>query len=278
MRPFILATLVLLSSAVLVLFVLEGAKDKQNVKPLLEVGGKTLKDVAETTTSPIKITTLQETKLGRQLISRFRRLPTHHPSVRRVRRIARRLVKHRSRKDIFYQVDVINSSSPNALAFPGGFILVTTGLLALASEEDDDAELAWVLGHEMMHIEKRHALVQMRLWLAKKVWGRQPFGITQAGDVIEHLLRLTYSENMELEADKGGIALMKKADFNPKLALRLIDKMNKYFGYMKKATTQQSRNPLLIGITLTKQTLHDYLATHPHWLTRKERISKLLQR
>lgn len=51
---------------------------------------------------------------------------------------------------------VVDSPTPNAMAMPGGVVLVTTGLLKFLQSED---ELAIILGHEVAHIEERHAML-----------------------------------------------------------------------------------------------------------------------
>ena len=59
------------------------------------------------------------------------------------------------RADIPYHFAVLNSNEPNAFATPGGYVFVSIGLLRMVRNE---AELAGVLGHEIAHIAKRHAL------------------------------------------------------------------------------------------------------------------------
>src|SRR5215471_3425576 len=52
---------------------------------------------------------------------------------------------------------VIEGDTPNAFALPGGFIFIYTGLIKLASEED---ELAAAIAHEIAHIAARHITKQ----------------------------------------------------------------------------------------------------------------------
>ncbi len=51
---------------------------------------------------------------------------------------------------------VLESSTPNAFSAPGGYVFITTGLLALL---DNEAQLAAALAHEIGHITGRHSLV-----------------------------------------------------------------------------------------------------------------------
>lgn len=53
-----------------------------------------------------------------------------------------------------YEFVVLNNSVPNAWALPGGKIAINRGLL---TELESEAELAAVLGHEIVHAAARHS-------------------------------------------------------------------------------------------------------------------------
>ena len=63
-----------------------------------------------------------------------------------------------SEVDLPYEFTVLNSSVPNAWALPGGKIAINRGLL---TEIRSEAELAAVLGHEIVHAAARHSAQQM---------------------------------------------------------------------------------------------------------------------
>jgi len=65
---------------------------------------------------------------------------------------------------------VLNSSVPNAWALPGGKLAINRGLL---TEINSEAELAAVLGHEIVHAAARHSAKQMErgTWLQIGVIG-----------------------------------------------------------------------------------------------------------
>ncbi|MEL6368537.1 MAG: M48 family metalloprotease, partial [Pseudomonadota bacterium] len=58
-----------------------------------------------------------------------------------------------------YEFVVLNNSVPNAWALPGGKIAINRGLL---DEMQSAAELAAVLGHEVVHAAARHSAQQMQ--------------------------------------------------------------------------------------------------------------------
>jgi predicted Zn-dependent protease len=72
---------------------------------------------------------------------------------RYVESVGRALVVNSPRQDVPYSFQIVEMDEPNAFALPGGHIFVSRGLLLLANSE---AELAYVLGHEMGHVAARH--------------------------------------------------------------------------------------------------------------------------
>ncbi len=76
-----------------------------------------------------------------------------------VERIGQRLVPNSERPNIPYKFQVVRDNQVNAFATMGGYVYITTGLMAKANNE---AELASVISHEIGHIAARHAVNQMK--------------------------------------------------------------------------------------------------------------------
>jgi predicted Zn-dependent protease len=74
-----------------------------------------------------------------------------------VNRVGQNLVRNSDVK-VPVSIKVLETDEPNAMALPGGFFFVNTGLLKLAQNE---SEVAGVMGHELAHIAARHATRQM---------------------------------------------------------------------------------------------------------------------
>ena len=142
--------------------------------------------------------------------------------------VGMRLAKVSHRPDLPYAFKVVNDSSPNAFAMPGGNIAITRGLLvALANE----AQLAAVLGHELGHVTARHSVQNLQRGILLNV-GLQVLAISssgtsysgaarQAGQVAGSILDSSYSREQEREADRLGIDYMVKAQYSPKGAVEL---------------------------------------------------------
>jgi predicted Zn-dependent protease len=127
-----------------------------------------------------------------------------------------------------YEFTVLNNSVPNAWALPGGKIAINRGLLI---ELRSEAELAAVLGHEIVHAAARHTAKQMSrnllmqgLVVATSVaTDDSSYGdlVVGGASVAAQLITTKYGRGAELESDKYGMRYMSKAGFDPQGAVAL---------------------------------------------------------
>jgi predicted Zn-dependent protease len=133
-----------------------------------------------------------------------------------------------SDRSLPYEFVVINDSTPNAWALPGGKIAVHRGLL---TELDSEAELAAVLGHEIVHAAARHGAKSMQrgmvlqgaLVAASVTADDSPYGsllMTGAGLSLQ-LLNQKYGRDAERESDRYGMLYMSRAGYDPAAAVTL---------------------------------------------------------
>jgi len=120
---------------------------------------------------------------------------------------------------------VIQTQTVNAFATVGGYIYITTGLIAFSETED---ELAGVLAHELAHITRRHVAKRVEKekyinigLLATMVAGILIGGDTQAkqaiiagGQTAAYALSMKYSRDDEEDADRTGAVFADKAGYN----------------------------------------------------------------
>jgi len=117
-----------------------------------------------------------------------------------------------TRKPFPYRAYVVDYPAPNAMALPGGVILVTRELLTTLQSE---SELVGVLAHEIGHIERGHCFDTVRFELLARKVGAEPLGAL-ADIAAQVLLRHSYSKTMEHEADAYAFELMTNGRYDPR--------------------------------------------------------------
>ncbi len=133
-----------------------------------------------------------------------------------------------SDRELPYEFVVLNNSVPNAWALPGGKIAINRGLL---TELDSEAELAAVLGHEIVHAAARHSAQQIsRSMLSQALvvaaavatsdsdYGNLAIGGAALG---AQLINSRYGREAELESDEYGMRYMSRAGYDPQGAVDL---------------------------------------------------------
>jgi len=186
----------------------------------------------------------------------------------RVVNVGQRIANVANRDDFNWEFALVESKEVNAFCLPGGKVVVYTGILSIA--EDDD-ELATVISHEIGHAIARHGAERMSLGMVTTVvgvaaniaLGRNGNSDTQKMFNIAYGLGATYgvilpySRMQELEADEIGIDLMFKAGYDIDKALSFWVKMQNNAGDKK---------------------ISEFTSTHPSENTRIENIRKVISR
>ena len=148
-----------------------------------------------------------------------------------VNRVGQKLARVSDQPQLPYEFVVLNNSTPNAWALPGGKIAVNRGLLVML---EDEAELAAVLGHEIVHAAARHSAASMSqqqvLGAGLAVLGATTKD-TAYGDLVNLGSQLggsayiaRYGRGNELESDEYGMKYMAAAGYDPQGAVRLQKK------------------------------------------------------
>jgi predicted Zn-dependent protease len=151
----------------------------------------------------------------------------------------------------------------NAFALPGGKVGVYTGIMDIATTDD---ELATIIGHEIAHVTARHGSERMSQGIAAALIG---VGINAAlkddkhrdewtvayGAASTYALAIPFSQGHELEADEIGVIYAAKAGYNPEAAVEF---------WMKMSLVKQGKEP------------SPFLSTHPSDFKRIDRLEALM--
>ena len=150
---------------------------------------------------------------------------------RYVASLGQSLAKVSDQPELPYEFVVLNDSTPNAWALPGGKVAINRGLISML---DDEAQLAAVIGHEIVHAAAGHSAAQMTrqtfIGMGSVALGAVAQN-TQYGDLImmgsqygSGALNAHYGRDDELEADEHGIKYMERLGYDPKAAVELQEK------------------------------------------------------
>jgi predicted Zn-dependent protease len=146
-----------------------------------------------------------------------------------VNRIGQNLVRN-SDAQVPFTIKVIDSDVVNAMALPGGFFYVNSGLILAADEE---AEVAGVMAHEIAHVAACHAareqsranLMQLASIPLIFVGGGIGYAGYEAAGIGGMFGILKFSRNFEAEADYLGIEYMYRSGYDPSAFVSFFEKV-----------------------------------------------------
>lgn len=139
-------------------------------------------------------------------------------------------------------IEIANVPMVNAVALPGGRIILFDGLIQAAASGD---EVAGVLGHELGHVRHRDTMAGLMRQLGLSVVLGGFSG--DVGGYVNGLLSLSYGRDAEARADVASIATMKAANISPADTAQFFARMSKgepEGGRMAQAMTWLSSHPL----------------------------------
>lgn len=139
----------------------------------------------------------------------------------KIERIGNKLLKKVERKAIKYKFRVIETDEINAFAIAGGNIYVTTALLDFIDNED---QLAFVIGHEIGHVDRKHsALMIQALALASTFGGSDAEMIAS---IAYNILSTPFTKYQEFDSDQAGAYFTYYAGYDPYASLKFFDKLS----------------------------------------------------
>ncbi|MES2783024.1 MAG: M48 family metallopeptidase [Pseudomonadota bacterium] len=153
------------------------------------------------------------------------------------------------------QVEVAKIDMLNAIALPGGNVILFDGLIKQAKTPD---EVAGVLAHEIGHVREKHVMQALlrQMGLAVVLGGIDG----NSGALVNNVLAMSYSRNSEAEADAHSMKVLGNANISPVGTASFFDRLSQLDG--SAGTLKENA-----GIT-------GYLSSHPLSASRKAAFEK----
>ncbi len=200
--------------------------------------------------------------------------------------IANRLTESRPSMKGTYKIYILKNTVVNAFTFPDGTILITTGLISRLRTE---SQLAFILGHELAHLIKKHGEQSfVKEYSLKKQFNLTSVSGSNAFNVLMH-----YSQEFEMEADAMGIELTSNAGYNYReassalIATSFNDTLYDYVKLdFKKSfsskdfnvdSSMMKKNADNISIGSSDQNGNDENSTHPNLDKRTIAINEIIE-
>lgn len=149
------------------------------------------------------------------------------------------------RKDVIYTLTIYESDELNAFAHAGGYIYISTGLLGFVQSID---ELAFIVAHEVSHIDMEHTIRSIKKMLAIQMLGSS-YGLEELTDLatdISLMMETPFGQVDEYEADKNAFAIATAAGFD----------QSKFADFFKRL--------IAMGAETEKDELAKFSRTHPY--------------
>ena len=188
------------------------------------------------------LTPLQERQIGQQSMLQIRASKQYLDDAEindYLNHLGYRLVENSAEPGLGFEFFTLDDYNINAFAMPGGFIGVNSGLLLTVQSE---SELAAVLSHEIAHVTQHH--------LARMIAGQKGDSLTSMAAIAiailaarnnpqasqaaitsmqAHILQkqLDFTRTHEQEADRIGLDILQKSDFNTHAMPEFLDRLQK---------------------------------------------------
>jgi len=189
-----------------------------------------------------------------------------------VNRIGQNLVRN-SDAQVPFTIKVIDSDVVNAMALPGGFFYVNSGLILAADEE---AEMAGVMAHEIAHVSACHfgremtraQLLQLATIPLIFIGGGIGYGAYEASGLAIPMTFLKFSRTFEAQADYLGVQYMYRAGYDPSAFVSFFEKIQamekKKPGTLAKAFDTHPQTP--DRIEKTQEEIRKILPSKPQYI------------
>ncbi len=271
-RILAIATILLIAAAAL--YMAQRLKRQDTVSPdaVLDAAANLQRDV---TRAPMQLTRLsdaEETRIGDALAQQYlSQLSAFTPQMRAtqgyVAEVGNRVATH-ARRRLNYRFHLIpNANFINAFAVPGGHVFIGQGLIDQMTDED---ELAFVLGHEIEHIDHYHAVE--RVQIEARLHSLNLDVVAELAQIPMSLWQAGYSKDEEFEADREGLRLSTVAGYSPQGAVLMFNRLEE----LDREYVERSTTPVGELSQIAIEGLEGYFRSHPETSERLAQAQRII--
>ncbi len=163
-----------------------------------------------------------------------------------IEEVVRKIIAASDRPDMVFNVIVVPDPTVNAAALPGGFLMINKGLLDGLSDD----EVAFVLAHEISHVQLRHFATTMNMTAAMEVLSTGEAAHASGdsgglGSAYTELSRMAtrYNRTLELEADLYGLLYAMRAGYPAQSGIDAMESMKLLVGEVPEWMADDSSHP-----------------------------------
>lgn len=179
----------------------------------------------------------------------------------KLEKILNRLKPYVQRTDIPYKIHLIEDAEMiNAFSIAGGHIFVTTAIMEWVESDD---ELAFVIGHEIGHIDLGHCVRNVKKSMAIQSWADYMEVGEYAGMIeeVQTILGTPFGQPDEYSSDQYGATIASKAGYDP----------TRGEDFFRKLSKQENRNDIPYDLDI-------WMRTHPYSDQRKHCLHHFIER
>jgi len=222
-RILTLAAILLIAGASLYFVERRHRHDVVTPNAVVDAAADWERDLTRLPADMTRISDDEEIRIGNELAAQYQSAnppsdPESQALARYVDQVGKR-VSAQAHRPMPWQFHVVaDPNLINAFALPGGHVFIGRGLLDQMTSED---ELAFVLGHEIEHIDHYHAVERVQ-WEAQL----HHFDLDVVAAIVQipmTVWQAGYSKDEEFEADREGLRLATAVGYSPQGALKMLE-------------------------------------------------------
>lgn len=258
-RLFALAAILLVGIGAIYMAQRHTRQDAVSANALVDVAADWQRDVSRAPMRLTRISDAEEIAIGAQLAQRYSAEDRPESARDRVQeqyvsQVGTRVSAHAHRKLTWHFHLVRDPDFVNAFSLPGGQIFIGSGLLNQMQSED---EIAFVLGHEIEHVDHNHAVERVQIEAHLHHWDLD--ALDGLAEIPMSLWQAGYRKDEEFEADSEGVRIAAAAGYSPRGAVDQLERWTK----LEREYVIHAETPVDELSDLAIECLQGYFRSHP---------------